>query len=47
VLLLAFPHLKSEKGPVLDRLNAAGANNRALAEWRELVATEIRPEEEY
>jgi hypothetical protein len=47
VLLLAFPHLKSETGPVLDRLNAAHADDRALAEWRELVASEIRPEEEY
>jgi hypothetical protein len=46
VLLLAFPHLKSEAGPVLDRLNAAQADALALAEWRELVATEIRPEED-
>lgn len=46
VLLLAFPRLKSETGPVLDRLNAAHANDRVLAEWRELVATEIRPEED-
>ena len=47
VLLLAFPNLKSEMGLVLDRLNAAHADNRALAEWRDLVAMEIRPEEEY
>jgi len=46
VLLLAFPHLKLETGPVLDRLHASHADGRALAEWRELVATEIRPEEE-
>jgi hypothetical protein len=46
VLLLAFPNLKSETGPVRDRLSAAQASERALAEWRELVATEIRPEEE-
>jgi len=45
VLLLAFPHLKSETGVVLNRLSAAHASERALAEWRDLVATEIRPEE--
>lgn len=41
VLLLAFPNLKVESGAVLDRLHAAGADERTLAEWRELVATEI------
>jgi hypothetical protein len=44
VLLLAFPQLKSETGPVLDRLIAAHADERVLAEWRELVATTIEPE---
>lgn len=46
VLLPAFPHLKSETGPVLDRLQAAGADDRAIDEWRQLVAAEIRPEDE-
>jgi len=46
VLLLAFPHLKSETGPVLDRLRASHADDRALAEWRTLVATEIQPEDD-
>jgi hypothetical protein len=46
VLLLAFPQLKTETGAVLDRLTAAQANERALAEWRELVATEIQSEED-
>jgi hypothetical protein len=46
VLLLAFPDLKSETGPVLDRLNASHADERTHAEWRELVATEIRPVED-
>jgi Nucleotidyl transferase AbiEii toxin, Type IV TA system len=46
VLLLAFPNLKSETGPVLDRLTAAGASENALAEWRDLVATDITPEED-
>ncbi|MEA2735641.1 MAG: hypothetical protein QOE14_2092 [Humisphaera sp.] len=44
VLLLTYPHLKAETGPVLDRLMAAGANGSALAEWKHLVASEIRPE---
>lgn len=44
ILLLTHPHLKSETGPVLDRLIAAGANESALAEWKRLVASEIRPE---
>jgi hypothetical protein len=46
VLLLAFPHLKSHSGPVLDRLNAAQADESALAEWSSLVATKIEPESE-
>ncbi|MEX0774923.1 MAG: hypothetical protein WD042_04310 [Phycisphaeraceae bacterium] len=45
VLLLAFPHLKAVAGAVLDRLHAAGAEDRAMVQWRELVATEIQPEE--
>ena len=46
VLLLAYPQLKSETGPVLDRLTAAGASQDALSEWKKLVASEIRPESE-
>jgi hypothetical protein len=46
VLLLAFPHLKSQTGPVLDRLQASRADDRAMDEWRQLVAADIRPEEE-
>jgi hypothetical protein len=46
MLLLAFPHLKSQAGSVLDRLNAAQADESALAEWSELVATEIETDEE-
>jgi hypothetical protein len=44
VLLLAFPDLKSESGPVLDRLRAANADEQSLVEWRQLVATQIEPE---
>lgn len=46
VLLLAFPQLKSETGPVLDRLLAAKTNEQTIAEWGDLVATEIRPEDD-
>jgi Nucleotidyl transferase AbiEii toxin, Type IV TA system len=46
VLLLTFPNLKSDSGPVLDRLIAYHADDRAIAEWRTLVAMEIQPEHE-
>lgn len=46
VLLLAYPQLKTEAGPVLDRLTSASANECAMTEWRELVATKITPEED-
>jgi hypothetical protein len=42
MLLLAFPELKRDPGPVTECLRAAGAAPEALAEWRELVAQEIR-----
>ena len=44
VLLLAFPHLKSETGLVFDRLTAAHADERVFVEWRGLVAATIEPE---
>ena len=43
MLLLAFPHLKTQDGPVLERLKLAGADEHALAEWRTVVATDIQP----
>jgi len=43
MLLLTFPELKRETGPVVDRLNAAGADETVLSVWRKLVAQEIRP----
>ena len=46
ILLLTFPALKSEPGPVLDRLRANAANPATLAAWSELVAQEILPEDE-
>jgi hypothetical protein len=46
VLLLQFPELKSETGPVHDRLLAAGAGAAVLSAWRKIVAQEISPEED-
>ena len=46
MLLLRFPDLKRDRGPVADRLHAAGASPEALAVWKELVAQEIRPTQE-
>ncbi len=43
VLLLAFPDLKCDPGPVSDLLACASA----LASWREIVAEEIRPHSRY
>ena len=45
-LLLKFPELKVEHGAVQQRLQAHGADETVLAFWRQLVAEEIRPEEE-
>jgi len=46
VLLLTFPDLKRDSGPVVDQLHAAGGAPEVLAAWHELVAQEIRPPEE-
>ncbi len=46
MLLLTFPALKRDPGPVVDRLHAAGADAEVLAVWKALVAQEIRPAEE-
>jgi hypothetical protein len=43
---LRFPEFKFESGPVAERLRAAGADNEALAAWRELVTEELLPEQE-
>lgn len=45
-LLLAFPDLKTEAGPVADRLRAANAPESALAAWKDVVAREIVAEDE-
>ena len=46
VLLLRFPHLKAETGPVADRLHDMGATSGVLATWRDLVSQEILPSDE-
>lgn len=46
MLLLKFPELKRDPGPVVDRLRAAGVEAAVLALWKELVAQEIRPPDE-
>jgi hypothetical protein len=45
-LLLTFPHLKTEEGPVADCLRRAEASDKVLEAWKELVAQEIEPEDE-
>lgn len=46
LLLLTFPDLKTDLGPVRDRLQAGGADPGVLQVWQELVAQEILPEDE-
>jgi hypothetical protein len=46
MLLLTFPELKRDSGPVADHLQAAGAGSAVLNVWKELVAQEIRPADE-
>jgi hypothetical protein len=45
-LLLAFPELKAEEGPVAEQLRAAGAGEEVMAAWKELVARIIEPDDE-
>lgn len=46
MLLLKFPELKSNSSLVVDCLTASGANPAILAVWQEIVATEIKPEDD-
>jgi hypothetical protein len=43
LLLLAHPDLKTESGPVLDRLAANSADEATIDEWKKLVALRITP----
>src|SRR5207245_2556031 len=45
-VLLTFPELKEEEGPVAERLRAAGVDETVMAAWQDLVAQEILPEDE-
>jgi hypothetical protein len=45
-LLLTFPELKTEQGPVAERLAANAATGEAIAAWKALVAEEILPEDD-
>jgi hypothetical protein len=45
-LLLTYPELKTEEGPVADRLEANGATKKVIEAWKALVAEEILPEDE-
>ena len=44
--MLTFPELKTEEGPVAERLRAAEAGDDVMAAWKELVAQDIRAEED-
>ena len=46
MLLLTFPELKHQTGAVQERLQEAGSDEEVLAVWQELVALEIKPENE-
>jgi hypothetical protein len=46
MLLLTFPELKREQGPVADRLRAIGATPSVSAAWQELVVQQIQPADE-
>ena len=42
VLLLAYPQLKTESGPVMQRIVANGGDEKAIEAWRRIVASVIR-----
>jgi Nucleotidyl transferase AbiEii toxin, Type IV TA system len=46
MLLLTFPELNTEEGPVADHLRAHGVGSDVLTVWKELVAQEIAPEDD-
>lgn len=45
-LLLTFPELKVDEGPVLEALRAAGASDAPLTLWRSIVKAAITPDDE-
>jgi hypothetical protein len=42
MLLLTFPELKTDSGPVLNALRVLDASEEVIRTWRELIAQEIR-----
>lgn len=46
LLLLQFPELRTESGPVRERLIAAGADAETIRTWEEILTREIVAEEE-
>jgi len=46
MLLLVFPELKQDSGPVVDCLKVAGADPGVFSVWKELVTQQIRPPDE-
>jgi len=47
MLLLTFPELKKDEGPVGEALKSLGAKDDVLETWRELVEEKlIEPDEE-
>lgn len=46
MLLLTFPELKSESGPVTDHLQDAGAGAEVMKAWNELIATDFQSADE-
>ena len=46
MLLLTFPELKRDPGPVSEILESSGAGPDAMEFWRDLVAQEIRSEDD-
>jgi hypothetical protein len=45
-LLLTFPDLKTEEGPVAERLRVAGASAEIMMAWKNIVGQEILPEDD-
>ena len=46
LLLLAFPDLKKDPGPVTERLKALDAGTDTLATWKELVSQKLEADDE-
>ena len=46
MLLLTFPELKCDPGPVSEQLRDSGADAAVLASWKEIVESEIKPQDE-